>query len=186
MRHYILLGAPGSGKGTQSQLLVERKAMKHLSTGELLRQEIAQKTPLGLSVQELIQEGRLVSDAIVIQMIAQQIKTKGMHSGFLFDGFPRTKIQAEALDHLLAQYHTAIHAVIHLNVCNEELLQRLKKRAVLSGRNDDNEQTIQTRLSAYQAIMQEIISHYAPKIPVHTIEGEGEVAAVYEKIIQVL
>lgn len=186
MRHYILLGAPGSGKGTQSQLLVEKRGMKHLSTGELLRQEIVQQTPLGLSVQEIIKEGRLVSDAIVIQMIAKQIKAEGMNRGFLFDGFPRTKVQAAALDHLLAQHHTAVHSVIHLSVCNEELLRRLKKRAVLSGRNDDNELTIQARLSAYQAIMQEIMNYYAPKIPVHTIEGEGAVAAVYEKIVQIL
>src|SRR4051812_36660537 len=143
MFNLILFGPPGSGKGTQSEKIVEKFSLIHLSTGNLLRQEITDKTSLGLAAKSFMDKGQLVPDEVVIAMIASCIEKNTGAKGFLFDGFPRTVAQAEALDNLLALKKTSISKVIALNVLEEELIKRLLKRGETSGRSDDtNEEVI--------------------------------------------
>src|SRR5579864_2052108 len=146
MFNIILFGPPGSGKGTQSERLIAKYGLKHLSTGDLLRSEIAGQTPLGMAVKNLMAEGKLVPDEIVIEMIDAAIENNPQINGFLFDGFPRTTAQAEALDKLLAQKGTSIAVVLALQVSESELVKRLLNRGQSSGRSDDaDENTIRNR-----------------------------------------
>ena len=138
MFNLILFGPPGSGKGTQSEKIVEKFGLIHLSTGNLLREEIAAKTPLGLEAKNFMDKGQLVPDEVVIGMIDSCLVHHPEAKGFLFDGFPRTVAQAEALDKLLALRKTAICKVIALDVLEEELVTRLLLRGTTSGRSDDN------------------------------------------------
>jgi adenylate kinase len=137
MFNLILFGPPGSGKGTQSEKIVEKFGLIHLSTGNLLRQEITDKTPLGLQANSFMDKGQLVPDEVVIGMIASCLDNNPEAKGFLFDGFPRTVAQAQALDNLLALKKTSISKVIALDVLEEELVKRLLKRGETSGRSDD-------------------------------------------------
>ena len=151
MFNLILFGPPGSGKGTQSEKIVEVFGLIHLSTGNLLRQEIADKTPLGLEAKNFMDKGQLVPDEVVIGMIDSSLDKHTDAKGFLFDGFPRTVAQAEALDKLLSLKKTAISKVIALDVLEEELVKRLLKRGETSGRSDDtNEAVIRKRFLVYK------------------------------------
>lgn len=174
----ILLGAPGSGKGTQSVFLIEQLGLTHLSTGDMLRAEIAQGSPLGLEAKAIMDKGELVSDAIVIAMIANRLNEKGA----LFDGFPRTIAQAEALDALLTEKGQKIDAVIELQVDFEEIVQRLLAR----GRADDNEATIRNRLKVFQEQTQPLIDFYQKQGKLKTVEGSGELSAISGRIKEAL
>ena len=148
MFNLILFGPPGSGKGTQSDKLVEKYGLKHLSTGNLLRQEIADKTPLGLEAKSFMDKGQLVPDEVVIGMVDSYFDQHKSAKGFLFDGFPRTVAQAVALDKLLELKRTNIAAVLALEVGEEELVKRLLNRGKTSGRSDDtNEEVIRKRFA---------------------------------------
>ena len=150
MFNLILFGPPGSGKGTQSEKLIAKYGLKHLSTGDLLRSEIAAKTPLGLEAKSIMDKGHLVPDEVVIGMISSALENNPNAKGFLFDGFPRTGAQAEALDKLLALKETSIAAMLALDVSEEELVKRLLKRGETSGRSDDtNENVIRARIVEY-------------------------------------
>ncbi|HEU4902956.1 MAG TPA: adenylate kinase, partial [Flavisolibacter sp.] len=142
MFNLILFGPPGSGKGTQSEKIVERFGLIHLSTGNLLRQEISEKTPLGLEAKNFMDKGQLVPDEVVIGMIDTCLVKHPEAKGFLFDGFPRTIAQAEALDKLLALKKTAISKVLALDVSEDELVRRLLERGKTSGRSDDTDESI--------------------------------------------
>lgn len=144
MFNLILFGPPGSGKGTQSERVVEKFGLVHLSTGNLLRAEIAAKTPLGTEAKNFIDKGQLVPDEVVIGMIDTMLEQNNSAKGFLFDGFPRTEAQAQALDKLLALRKTSITKVIALEVSEEELVQRLLKRGETSGRTDDTDEAVST------------------------------------------
>ena len=151
MFNLILFGPPGSGKGTQSEKLIARYNFKHLSTGDLLRSEIARKTKLGLEAKKIMDKGELVPDEVVIGMISSALDANPDVPGFLFDGFPRTSKQAEALDELLKQKGMAINIMLALDVSEKELVKRLVKRGETSGRPDDsNEQVIKTRIKEYK------------------------------------
>src|SRR6478672_1850931 len=151
MFNLILFGPPGSGKGTQSEKIVQKFGLIHLSTGDLLRQEIADKTPLGLEAKNFMDKGQLVPDEVVIGMIDSSLEKHPEAKGFLFDGFPRTVAQAEALDKLLALKKTSICKVAALDVDEEELVKRLLKRGESSGRPDDkNEDVIRKRFAVYK------------------------------------
>lgn len=170
----ILLGAPGSGKGTQAAFLIEKHGLTHLSTGDMLRAEIAAGSDLGKQAKAIMENGQLVSDEIVIAMIAARLSDKGA----LFDGFPRTIAQAEALDKLLAGRGSQIDAVIELQVGNEEIVQRMLAR----GRSDDNEATIRQRLAVFEVQTKPLIDYYQKQGKLRSIDGSGELAAISARI----
>jgi len=180
MFNIILFGPPGSGKGTQSEKLIAKYNLKHLSTGDLLRSEIARQTSLGLEAKKYMDEGNLVPDAVVIGMIDDALDNNPGVEGFLFDGFPRTAIQAEALDELLARKNTCIDVMLALVVSEEELVKRLVKRGETSGRaDDDNEQVIRARLIEYQKKTAAVADHYRKENKVDMVKGEGTIDEIF-------
>ena len=161
MFNFILFGPPGSGKGTQSENIVQKFDFIHLSTGDLLRREIAEKTPLGLEAKNLMDKGQLVPDEVVIGMIDSSLEKHAGAKGFLFDGFPRTVAQAQALDKLLALRKTTIHSVLALEVSEDELVNRLLNRGETSGRSDDlDEAVIRKRFAVYKNETEPVAEYY--------------------------
>lgn len=187
MFNLILFGPPGSGKGTQSEKLIEKYKFKHLSTGDLLRSEIAQKTPLGLEAKNLMDKGQLVPDEVVIGMISSALDTYRDVNGFLFDGFPRTTAQAEALDKLLDFNKTSIGAVLFLQVPDEELISRMINRAKTSGRSDDADENVQRkRLEVYTRDTLPVANHYRKSDKVVEVEGVGTVDEIFQALCAVI
>jgi adenylate kinase len=187
MFNLILFGPPGSGKGTQSEKLMARFGLKHLSTGDLLRSEIANQTVLGLEAKKLMDQGQLVPDAVVIGMIQSALAAHPQAKGFLFDGFPRTKAQSEALDALLAQYNAAINVVLALEVSEEELVKRLLNRGLTSGRSDDSkEDVIRARIIEYHSKTSAVADYYQQFGKVVRIKGEGNVDEIFELLCEAI
>lgn len=183
MFNIILFGPPGSGKGTQSEQLIAKYQLKHLSTGDLLRSEIAGKTPLGLEAKNFMDKGQLVPDEVVIGMISSALDANPQVKGFLFDGFPRTEAQSEALDKLLQLKKTEIGVVLALQVGEEELVKRLLNRGLTSGRSDDtNEEVIRARITEYEKKTTVVADYYAKFDKVVKIKGEGTVAEIFEAL----
>lgn len=183
MFNIVLFGPPGSGKGTQSANLVAKYNLVHLSTGDLLRSEMKAGTPLGLEAKSLIEKGQLVPDEVVIGMISSALEANPGAAGFLFDGFPRTIAQAEALDNLLALKQTTIHAVLFLMVNEEELINRLVGRAKTSGRLDDADPEVQRkRQEVYKNETLPVAGYYQNQNKVHRIEGEGTIEEIFERL----
>jgi adenylate kinase len=180
MFNLILFGPPGSGKGTQSERLIERFGLKHLSTGDLLRGEIAAKTPLGLEAKKLMDQGQLVPDEVVVGMIRSALENNPQAKGFLFDGFPRTKEQSVALDNLLSEKSAAINVVLALDVTEDELIKRLLNRGLTSGRTDDvNEEIIKNRIAEYHKKTSAVADHYKQFDKVVHVKGEGTVDDIF-------
>ncbi len=180
MFNLILFGPPGSGKGTQSEKLIATYGLKHLSTGDLLRSEIAAATPLGMEAKNLMDKGQLVPDEVVIGMISSALDANPDAKGFLFDGFPRTGAQAEALDKLLDLKKTGIAAMLALEVSEEELVKRLLKRGETSGRSDDtNETVIRARITEYHNKTAAVADYYKKFNKVVMIKGEGTVEEIF-------
>ena len=150
MLNIVIFGAPGSGKGTQSERIVEKYGIDHISTGDVLRAEIKAGTRLGAQAKKLIDNGQLVPDALIVDMLASKLDSLTGGKGVIFDGFPRTIAQAEALKAMLAERGQEVTAMIELDVPEEELMGRLIKRGAASGRADDNEETIKKRLVVYR------------------------------------
>jgi len=183
MFNIILFGPPGSGKGTQSEKLIEKYQLKHLSTGDLLRSEIATKTPLGLEAKAVMDKGQLVPDEVVIGMISSALDNYPEAKGFLFDGFPRTQAQSEALDKLLHLKHAEINVLLALTVTEEELLKRLLNRGLTSGRSDDtNETVIKERIEEYHKKTAAVEKYYSKFNKVVQIKGEGTVEEIFEAL----
>jgi len=183
MFNIILFGPPGSGKGTQSERLIAKYGLKHLSTGDLLRAEIAGQTPLGLAAKSIIEKGQLVPDEVVIEIISSALDNNPNAHGFLFDGFPRTTAQAEALDKLLAQKGTSISLVLALIVKEEELTKRLLNRGLTSGRSDDrDEHTIRSRQAEYEKKTAAVAEYYKQYGKVVYINGEGDVDEIFQSL----
>lgn len=183
MFNLILFGPPGCGKGTQSDKLVAKYGLVHLSTGNLLRQEIKDKTPLGLEAKSFIDKGQLVPDEVVIGMISLALDAFPDVRGFLFDGFPRTAAQAEALDSLLALKKLSISVMLALDVTEEELIKRLVKRGETSGRPDDNnEQVIKIRILEYHKKTSPVADHYKKANKVVLVKGEGSVDDIFKRL----
>jgi adenylate kinase len=183
MFNLILFGPPGSGKGTQSEKLIEKYGWIHLSTGNLLREEIANQTQLGLEAKSLMDKGQLVPDAVVIGMIRSALDANPNAKGFLFDGFPRTVAQSEALDMLLAEKNSSITLVLALEVSREELVQRLLNRGKTSGRSDDtNEEIIRARLIEYENKTSSVADFYAQFDKVAKVKGEGSIDYIFEAL----
>ncbi len=183
MFNLILFGPPGSGKGTQSERLVEKYGLVHLSTGNLLREEISQKTPLGLEAKSFMDKGQLVPDEVVIGMVDSYFDKHKEAKGFLFDGFPRTVAQAVALDKLLELKKTGIASVLALEVGEDELVKRLLNRGKTSGRSDDtNEEVIRKRFFVYSNETTPVAEHYRKARKFHPIKGEGTVDDIFSAI----
>lgn len=183
MFNLILFGPPGSGKGTQSEKLIAKYGFKHLSTGDILRSEIANKTQLGLEAKSFMDNGQLVPDAVVIGMVDAALNANKGVSGFLFDGFPRTKAQAVALDTLLQSHNTAINLVVALDVPEEELIKRMINRAKTSGRTDDADENVQQkRISVYKSETLAVAEHYSQFGKVETLNGLGEIEVIFSGI----
>jgi len=181
MFNLILFGPPGSGKGTQSEKLMTRFGLKHLSTGDLLRSEIANQTVLGLEAKKFKDQGQVGPDEVVIGMIQSALAANPQAKGFLFDGFPRTKAQSEALDALLAQYDAAINVVLALEVSEEELVKRLLNRGLTSGRSDDSkEDVIRARITEYHSKTSAVADYYQQFGKVVKVKGEGNVDEIFE------
>lgn len=180
MFNIILFGPPGSGKGTQSEKLIAAYGLKHLSTGDLLRSEIARQTPLGLEAKSIMDRGQLVPDEVVVGMISSALEANPQAKGFLFDGFPRTVAQSEALDKLLNLKNTSIGVVLALQVTEEELVQRLLNRGLTSGRSDDtNESVIRARIKEYQDKTSVVADYYSQFNKVVNVKGEGSVEEIF-------
>lgn len=184
MFNLILFGPPGSGKGTQSEKLIAKYNLKHLSTGDLLRSEIARKTPLGIEAKKFMDKGQLVPDEVVIGMISYALDEHPNARGFLFDGFPRTATQAQALDKLLELKKTSISVMLALDVSEEELVQRLVKRGETSSRTDDtNEQVIRNRIVEYNKKTVPVAEYYKKANKVVMIKGEGTIEEIFAALI---
>ena len=187
MFNLILFGPPGSGKGTQSERLVEKYGLVHLSTGNLLREEISNKTPLGIEAKKFIDQGQLVPDEVVIGMVDSFFDKHKDANGFLFDGFPRTVAQAQALDKLLSFKKTDIAVVIALDVTEEELVKRLLKRGKTSGRTDDtDESVIRKRFSVYTNETSPVADYYKKARKFKAIHGEGSVDEINAALRQAI
>lgn len=183
MFNIILFGPPGSGKGTQSERLISKYGLKHLSTGDILRSEIASQTALGLEAKSFMDKGQLVPDEVVIGMISSALENNKKANGFLFDGFPRTEAQSEALDKLLELKQTEINVVLALEVSEEELVKRLLNRGLTSGRTDDNnESVIKARIVEYHKKTSIVADYYRKFNKVIVIPGEGSVDEIFESL----
>jgi len=183
MFNLVLFGPPGSGKGTQSEKLVLKYGLVHLSTGNLLRSEISQETPLGVEAKSFMDKGQLVPDEVVIGMIDSCLDSHPNAQGFLFDGFPRTVAQAEALDKLLQLKKTAIDLVLALDVTEEELVKRLLNRGKTSGRSDDlNEDVIRRRFNVYSNETSPVAEYYKEQDKFVALHGEGTVDEIFDSL----
>ena len=183
MLNLILFGPPGSGKGTQSEKLIVKYGLKHLSTGDLLRSEIAQQTSLGLEAKNFMDKGQLVPDAVVIGMIRSALETNPDVKGFLFDGFPRTPAQAAALDELMELKGTSINTMLAMEVSEQELMIRLVKRGETSGRSDDtNEEVVKARITEYHNKTAAVADYYHQFGKVVTVKGEGSIEAIFDSL----
>jgi len=186
MLNVIIFGAPGSGKGTQSELIIAKYGLYHISTGDILRQEIKKKTELGTIAKEYITTGQLVPDKLIIDILSDVLDANPEAKGFIFDGFPRTIAQGEALDQLLREKNTSIVAVLNLVVDEKELLTRLIKRGEESGRTDDTPDVIQNRLEVYRNQTEPLKEYYKKKGKLIQIKGNNVIEDVFEQITEVL
>ncbi len=186
MLNLVLFGPPGAGKGTQSHKLIEKYGLIHLSTGDLLRGEISQGTALGLEAKKLMDQGMLVPDAVVIGMISNKLDANRDAEGFIFDGFPRTVAQAEALDDLLKSKGEAISGMIALEVDDEELEHRLLLRGKDSGRADDaNPEVIRKRIKEYNDKTAPVADFYKNQNKFTSVSGIGSKDAIFDSISSV-
>lgn len=180
MFNLVLFGPPGSGKGTQSENIVKTYELQHISTGDLLRDEVARQTPLGVEARKYMDQGMLVPDEVVIGMISGKIDETEDARGFVFDGFPRTRAQAEALDKLLEFKNTKIDLVLALDVTEAELIKRLVGRGLTSGRSDDNEEVITKRIKEYRQKTEPVASYYEAYGKLETVHGDKPIDETFK------
>ena len=179
----VLFGPPGAGKGTQAKLICEKYFLNHLSTGDLLRKESSKETSLGIQIKNTINDGKLVSNETTIELIKQYIdKNKNNKKGFLFDGFPRNKKQAELLDHLMVSINEKILCVILLNVNEDVLKERIMNRSTTEGRSDDNLETLSKRLHTYSSETEPLIEYYSSQNLVRKVLGTGAISDINQGI----
>ena len=179
----VLFGPPGAGKGTQAKLICEKYFLNHLSTGDLLRKESSKETSLGIQIKNTINDGKLVSNETTIELIKQFInENKNNKKGFLFDGFPRNKKQAELLDHLMASIDEKILCVILLNVNEDVLKERIMNRSTTEGRSDDNLETLSKRLHTYSSETEPLIEYYSSQNLVRKVLGTGAISDINQGI----
>ncbi len=182
MFNFILFGPPGSGKGTQSVKIAGNYNLAHISTGDIFRRNIREKTPLGVQVQEIIEKGELVPDALLVQILADAMDSFNGVEGFVFDGFPRTLQQAHDLDKLLKERNEEVSLVLALEVNDDEILKRLLKRAEIEGRKDDTREVIENRIRVYNEQTQPLIDHYKKTGKFTAVNGIGSVDEIFNSI----
>lgn len=209
----ILLGPPGAGKGTQAKMMIDAYQIPQISTGEILRAALKEKTPLGLKAKEYMDKGLLVPDEVVIDIIRERLKEADCQKGYILDGFPRTVAQAQALDKVLTEMNTAIDHVISIEIDKGELVKRLTGRRTcrqcgqgyhvifdppinkdlcgkcqgeLYQRDDDNEDTVRNRLDVYDSQTFPLIQYYKEKGLIRSIEGQGGIQQIFDRIVKVL
>jgi adenylate kinase len=178
----IFLGPPGSGKGTQSKLLCQRNGLVYIGTGDMLREAIQERTPLGERARPYVETGKLVPDDLVNDLIAERLRQSDRPRCFVIDGYPRTVPQAAALDRLLEQQGLGLTAVLVMRVPDEEIIRRLSGRQ----RDDDKEDMVRARLAIFNHETAAIAAHYAPRRLLHEVKGTGEIEAVYNTITRLL
>lgn len=187
MKNIVIFGAPGSGKGTQSELMIKKYGFGHISTGDVLRNEIKNQTELGQTAKKYIDNGQLIPDDLMIDILASVYDSFGAdHKGVIFDGFPRTIPQAEALKTMLDKRGHKVSAMIELDVPEDELMKRLINRGKESGRSDDNEGTIKKRLNVYHSQTAPLIDWYAKENIRYHIQGLGELDRIFADICSVI
>lgn len=186
MLNLVLFGPPGAGKGTQSEKLIEKYQLVHVSTGDIFRSHIKNQTSLGQQVSQIIAEGNLVPDSITIAMLEEEVKNNPNAKGFIFDGFPRTVAQAEALDKFLADNNTAISGVIALDVTEEELTQRIAKRQEISGREDDAADKLKKRIEEYFSKTIHVLPYYEEQGKLSKVNGIGEIEIIFAELSAVI
>ncbi|MCW5921827.1 MAG: adenylate kinase [Saprospiraceae bacterium] len=187
MINLVLFGPPGSGKGTQAQKIIEKYGLVHISTGDLFRYEMSHDTPLGQQAKAYIAKGELVPDSVTIGMLRNKVEAHPDAKGFIFDGFPRTIAQAEALDTLLLEKGTAVMALIALQVHDQEIVKRIKLRGATSGRTDDSdEEIIRNRISVYKNETSPVFDYYASKGKSHSVNGIGSIDEIFGRLVDVI
>ena len=180
----ILFGPPGAGKGTQAELMINHFSLAHLSTGNMFRSAIQNKTPLGVKVKSILDSGELVSDEVVVDLVQEETAKDIYRKGCVFDGFPRTVAQAKSFDQMLANKNTAVHTLISLVVPEEELINRILSRG--QGRTDDTVEGIKNRLTVYENETKPVLDYYEKQGLVNVIDGTGSVESVFERIKNVI
>lgn len=187
MLNLILFGPPGAGKGTQSAKLIEKYNLLHIATGDLFRKHLSEGSELGLLARKYMDEGHLVPDEVVIGMVDDKINENGSVKGIIFDGFPRTVAQAEALDNLLNKKGTPVSCMISLEVPHDELRERIKERSKTSGRVDDqNDEKINTRIQVYEKETFPVAEHYAAQGKLHKVNGVGSIDGIFDNISTII
>ena len=186
MFNIVIFGAPGSGKGTQSKMIVERYGFDYISTGDMLRQAISQGSELGRTAKEYIDRGQLVPDDLIVRLIADFLDGKHGSKGVIFDGFPRTLKQAEALKTMLNERGTDIHILLDLQVEDDELVDRLIERGKISGRSDDNPETIKARLDVDHTQAAPLATSYTGEGKHVAIKGIGRIEEIFERIAEAI
>jgi Adenylate kinase and related kinases len=186
MLNIIIFGAPGSGKGTQSDLIIAKYGLQHISTGNILREEMEKKTEVGLEAAKYIEKGYLAPDELTIRMLSDILDSHSNLKGYVFDGFPRTLKQGEALDKMLKEKNLNITIVLNLSVDKDELVHRLLKRGEFSGRCDDNREVIEKRLKVYSDQTEPLKEYYRKRGKLFTIKGSGSIEDVFENIIEAI
>ena len=186
MLNIVILGAPGSGKGTQSKLIIEKYGLHHISTGDVLRNEIKNQTALGSIAEEYIRQGQLVPDQLIIDMVADILDKTSDCKGYIFDGFPRTSVQAQALDNLLRDRNIPIMAVLTISVEEDELVRRIVKRGESENRADDTPETVQKRLAVYKNQTEPLKNYYKKMGKLFKIIGSCSVEEVFENVTAVI
>ena len=182
----LILGAPGSGKGTQGKILAERLRLPKITTGDLIRAAMKDGTPLGVEAKKYYDEGKLVPDSVVLGMIKEQLDRAEAKDGAILDGFPRTAAQAELVDKTLAQRGQRLNHILLMDVTEDELVRRMRARAQVEGRTDDSPEAIATRLQVYQRDTAPLIAHYAQRGIVHRVPGGGAVEQISQDIKRII
>ena len=184
LMNIILFGPPGAGKGTQAELMINHFGLAHLSTGNMFRSAIQNKTPLGVKVKSILDSGELVSDEVVVDLVQEETTKDIYRKGCVFDGFPRTVGQAQSFDEMLAKKNTSVDALISLVVPEEELIKRILSRG--QGRSDDTREGIINRLSVYQNETEPVLNYYEKQGLVKVIDGISSVDSVFDRIKKIL
>ncbi|PWD99377.1 adenylate kinase [Marinilabilia rubra] len=186
MLNIVIFGPPGSGKGTQSEKIIEKYGLAHISTGEILRKEIKEGSDLGKIAQSFIDKGELIPDVTIIEILEKKLESLSNTKGVIFDGFPRTVDQAVALKKVLQKHGENVDIMLNLEVDREELIQRLLKRGKVSGRSDDNLETIQKRIRVYEERTCPVIEFYKKEGTYAPIRGVGEIDEIFQRISEAI
>lgn len=186
MFNLILFGPPGSGKGTQSLKIAEKYGFAHISTGDIFRNEIRNSTEMGIRVKSIIEKGELVPDELLMEILESALKKFSGINGYIFDGFPRTLRQAGFLDTLLGKMNESVSLVVALDVDEQEIVQRLLKRAQLEGRKDDTEEVIRNRMSVYHSQTKPLVDYYTKQGKFESIHGIGSIDDIFGQICAIV